>query len=147
MQIGFRHVVVFQWHSSLNSTLGIKAIYMRQIISIIVVLTFLYPATIRADCSDAVSNGDDAYTYARKAYRESSFDDAQNYARKAKNAADDAKSAAEDCNCDEATSEFDDAYTYARRAYNASDLSELRDYARRAMRAAEARKEAAENCR
>ena len=111
---------------------------MRQIVRLIVALTFLSPAVVRGECSDAVSNGDDAYSYARKAYRESSFDDAQRYARRAKNSADDAKSAAEECNCDDAASEFDDAYTYARRAYNASDLSELRDYARRAMRAAEA---------
>lgn len=120
---------------------------MRQIINTIAVLTFLYPAVVRGECSDAISNGDDAYTYARKAYRETSFDDAQNYARRAKDVSDDAKSAAEDCNCDDAVSEFDDAYTYAKRAYNASDLSELRDYARRAMNAAEAGKEAAENCR
>jgi hypothetical protein len=124
-----------------------RRISMRIIGMIFALFLFLSPVVVLAECSDAVSNGDDTYSYARKAYNETSFDDAQDYARKAKNAADDAKSAAEDCNCDEAASNFDDAYTYARRAYNADNLSELRDYARKAMRAADAGKDAAENCR
>jgi hypothetical protein len=150
-------MVVYQEEPTIKSTrprfaggdylVSLEGSIMRQLITIIAILTFLCPTLARGECFDAVSNGDDAYTYARKAYRESSFEEAQNYARKAKNAADDAKSAADDCNCDEAESEFDDAYTYARRAYNSGNLSELRDYARRAMHAAEAGKEAAENCR
>lgn len=100
-----------------------------------------------ADCSDAESAADDAYTYAHRALTETNFDDAQNYMRRARNAADDAKSAAEDCGCEDAESYSDDAYTYARRGYNASNLRELWGYAKRAMQAAEEAKDATGSCR
>lgn len=130
-------------HAQRYATRGIS---MRMVGIIFALFLFYSPVVVLAECSDAASNGDDTYRYAKKAYNETSFNDAQDYARKAKNAADDAKSAAEDCNCDEAASNFDDAYTYARRAYNSDNFTELRDYARKAMRAADAGKDAAENC-
>lgn len=99
-----------------------------------------------AECSSAVSAADEAYTYARRAYRETSFDDAQNYMRRARNAADSARSYAQNCSCPTAESYLDDAYRYARRGYNASDMDELEGYARRASYAAEAGKTAASYC-
>lgn len=118
-----------------------------QILNPVAVIMFLSAATLaHADCSDVESKADDAYTYARRALRETDFDSAQNHMRRAKNFADDAKSSADDCGCDDAESYADDAYTYARRGYNASNLRELWNYAKRTMGAAEAAKDAASSC-
>jgi hypothetical protein len=104
------------------------------------------PTTAAAACPDAESAAQDVETYARRAYRETSFNDAQDYMRRAKNSADDAQSAASDCRCPDAESAADDAYTYARRGYNASSLRELTDYALRTMRAAQDTQRAAQDC-
>lgn len=99
-----------------------------------------------ADCSDAESAAEEAYSYARRAYSEDDFDHAQTLMRRARDAADEAMSYADGCGCSDAQSAADDAYTYARRGYNASDLDELHDYARRAMNAAEEAQSAASSC-
>lgn len=104
------------------------------------------PLTANADCTDAESSADDAYTYARRALQETTFDNAQSLMRRARNAAEEAQSEAEECGCEDAESYADDAYTNARRAYNASNLRELRYYATRAMKAAEAARDAASSC-
>ena len=106
----------------------------------------LLPTAALADCSDAESSADDAYTYARRALRESNFDDAQSLMRWGRDAAEEAQSQAEECKCDDAASYADDAYTNARRGYNASNLRELRHYAERAMKAADAARDAASSC-
>lgn len=62
------------------------------------ILIFLTPLnTYAQDCYDAYSSADDAYTYAKRAYRETDFDSAQYQIRRAKNAADEAMSNADDC--------------------------------------------------
>ena len=119
----------------------------RHLGAFVLTVCFVIPGVAHADCDRAVSEAQDIYTYARRAYNESSLDDAQSYMRRARNAADDAKSAAEACQCGSAASLSDDAYTFARRGYNASDLSELKGYARRTMRAAEEAESAARSCR
>ena len=106
----------------------------------------LLPTSAVADCSEAESSADEAYTYSRRALRESNFDDAQSLMRRARNAAEEAQSEAEECECDDAASYADDAYTNARRGYNASNLRELRYYAERAMKAADAARSAATSC-
>jgi hypothetical protein len=106
----------------------------------------MLPVEALADCSDAESAASEAYSYARRAYNEDDFDTAQSLMRRARDAADEAMSAADDGGCDDAHSAADDAYTYARRGYNASDLDELHDYARRAMNAAEEAESAASDC-
>ena len=119
---------------------------MNLLLKCLCILILVIPVAANAACYEAISNGDDAYRYARRAYAETSLDAAQSHVRKARNAADDAKSAAELCGCNEAAQNFDDAYTYARRAYRSSDLSDLKFNARRVMLAAEAGKDAAQNC-
>jgi hypothetical protein len=104
------------------------------------------PFAAFADCGDAESSAEEAYSYARRALREDDFDSAQDLMRRARNAADDARSYAADCDCDDAESSAEDAYTYARRAYNATDLDELHMYAKRAMNAAEETQDAASEC-
>lgn len=88
------------------------------------------------DHSEAISLGEDAYRFSKKAYEAEEYDDAVSYARRAKNAADEARTAAEECGCLDAASFFDDAQTYSRRAQNSGDIDELRFHAKKAMRAA-----------
>jgi hypothetical protein len=103
-------------------------------------------STSAADCSDAYSYADEAYSDARKGYNSDNLDDAQHYARKARSAAEAAMSAAYDCGCEDASINADDAYTYASRAYNSDDLDEALDYLRRARSAAEDAMSSAEDC-
>lgn len=100
----------------------------------------------KKNCSDAERYADDAATYANRAYNSSELDDAQGYARQAKNAADDAKRAADNCDCDDARRYASNAYDYANRAYNASDLDDAKNYARQAKGEAESAKREADDC-
>ena len=111
------------------------------------VLLLAQALVVQANCSRVASEADDAYTYSRRALRETDFDSAKNYMRRAKNSADDANSLASACRCSNVKNYTDDAYTYARRGYNSSDLSELLGYAKRAMNAAESAMDAARACR
>ena len=88
-------------------------------------LVFFASLSHAANCDDAMSAADDAYTYARRGYRASDLDNLHYYARKAKSAAQDAYSYASSCGCYNAASEADDSERYARRAYNEEDF----DYA------------------
>jgi len=106
----------------------------------------LLPLSALADCSDAESSADDAYTYARRALSETDFDYAQSLVRRARNSAEEARTEAEGCECDDAASYADDAYTNARRGYNSSNLRELRYYAERAMKAADGARSLASSC-
>jgi hypothetical protein len=114
--------------------------------ALVIVLAGFAPALAFADCSDAESAADDSYTYARRALRESDFDQARSLMRRARDAAEEAQSAAEECGCDDAESRAEDAYTNARRAYNAPNLRELRSYAERALKAADDARDEASSC-
>ena len=115
--------------------------------SLLLLATFsLVPTIVLADCTDAETYADDAYTYARRALRTSDFDEAQSLMRRARNAAEDAQTEAEECKCEEAASYAEDAYTHARKSYNATNLRELQYYAQRAMKAADDAKSAASSC-
>lgn len=115
-------------------------------IALLAVAVTATPFVAQADCSDAESLADDAYTYARRALRELNFDDAQSLMRRTRDAAEEAQFEAEECGCDDAESYADDAHTNARRAYNASNLRELRYYATRAVKAAAEARDAASSC-
>ncbi len=111
------------------------------------ILIFLTPLnTYAQDCYDAYSSADDAYTYARRGYNSDNLDDLQYYARKAKNSAEEAMSAAEDCYCDDAYSSADDAYTYAKRAYRETDFDSAQYQIRRAKNAADEAMSNADDC-
>ena len=120
--------------------------HYRASLTLFVIGILCSPALALADCSDAESSAEDAYSYARRAYNEDDFDSAQSLMRRARNAAEEAISNAQECGCHDAESAADDAYSYARRAYSASDLGELHDYARRAMNSAEEARDAASSC-
>lgn len=87
-----------------------------------------------ADCSSVASAVGDARDAIRRVTREDDFNEARDLARKARNALDDAASAAEECKCDDAHNEFDDAATHARRARDASDSAEFVDEVRKMIR-------------
>lgn len=110
------------------------------------VTTIISSSAMSADCSDAYSNTDDAYNYAKKAYQASSFNELRYYSKKAMSAADDAMSAADDCGCNDAQSNADDTYSYARKAYRSDDFDSAMSYVRRAKSSAEYAMSAAEEC-
>lgn len=114
----------------------------------IVVLCAFSVSAVEKDCDDAKSSADDAYSYFRKAYLNSSLSDAQYYAKKGMNAASDAESEADssDCDCSDAESEASDAYSYGKKAYNSSTLSDAQLYARKAMNSASSITDEAEDC-
>jgi len=120
--------------------------HCRSALTLIVVGILCAPQLALADCSDAESSADDAYSYARRAYNEDDFDTAQFLIRMARNAAEDTISYAQECGCDDAESAADDASSYADQADNASDLDELHDYARQVMGSAEEASDAASSC-
>jgi len=69
---------------------------------------------LAAQCDDAYSAADDAYSYARRGYRSGDLDDIQRYAKRAMNSAEEAMSYADDCDCD-------DAESYIRKAMRSAD--------------------------
>ena len=85
-------------------------------------------------CDMLTSSVDDARTKLRRAANESTLEDAKDQARRARNALDDAASAAQDCKCDTAYSEFDDAATRARRARDADNAEEFVENLNRSIR-------------
>jgi len=118
---------------------------LNQIAALSLVLSFMTVPAYSADCSDAYSYADDAYTQAKRGYNSDNLDDAEYYAKKAMSAAD-AMSAAEDCGCDDAYSAADDAYSYARKAYRSGDYDDAIDYLRRAKSSADDAMSYADDC-
>ena len=115
--------------------------------SVLLLLAFvIFPQSVLADCSDAYSYADDAYSFARRGYFSDNLDDVQYYAKKTMYAAEDAISAADDCGCDDAHSYADDAYSYARKAYLSDDLDDAHYYIRKAMSAADDAMSTADDC-
>ena len=120
---------------------------MKITVTAIFLMTSIFATSVfAADCSDAYSYADDAYTQARRGYNADNLEDAEYYARKAMSDAEDAMSAAEDCSCDDAYSAADDAYTYARRAYRSGDYDDAIDYLRRAKSSADDAMSYADDC-
>ncbi len=119
----------------------IKIIYAISIFSF-----FIATPAFSADCSDAYSYADDAYTNAKKGYNSDSLDDAEYYAKKAMSDADDAMSAAEECGCDDAYSAADEAYSYARKAYRSGDYDDAINYLRKAKSSADDAMSYADDC-
>lgn len=119
---------------------------LNRIVALSLVLLFMAVPAYSADCSDAYSYADDAYTQAKRGYNSDNLDDAEYYAKKAMLAAEGAMSAAEDCGCDDAYSAADDAYRYARNAYLSGDYDDAIDYLRRAKSSAEDAMSYADDC-
>ena len=123
---------------------------MKMIIRIIYAISifsfFIATPVFSADCSDAYSYADDAYTNARKGYNSDSLDDAEYYAKKAMSDAEDAMYAADDCGCDDAYSAADDAYSYARKAYRSGDYDDAINYLRKAKNSADDAMSYADDC-
>ena len=90
-----------------------------------------------ADCSDAYSYADDAYTQAKRGYNSDNIDDAQYYAKKVMSDAEDAMYSAEDCGCDDSYSSADDIYSYARKAYRSDVYSDAIYYLKKAKSSAD----------
>lgn len=118
-----------------------------KLISAISILTaFIATPAFSADCSDAYSYADDAYTQAKRGYNSDNLDDAEYYAKKAMSDAEDAMSAAEDCGCDDAYSAANDAYGYARKAYRSGDYDDAINYLRKAKSSADDAMSYADDC-
>ena len=106
----------------------------------------LFPQFVLANCSNAYSCADDAYSYAKKVYHSENLHDVHYYAGKTMSAAEDAMSEAKECGCDDAYSSAKDAYSYARKAYQSDYLYEALAYMRKAMSAADDAMYAAADC-
>ena len=106
----------------------------------------LFPQFALANCSNAYSCADDAYSYAKKVYNSKNLHDVHYYAAKTTAAAEDAMSEAKKCGCDDAYSSAKDAYSYAREAYQSDYLYEAIYYMRKAMSTADDAMYAAAEC-
>lgn len=104
------------------------------IILFLIALSVMTPV-LHADCSDAYSYFDDAYTYVRRGLNSDSLDDLIYYARKAMLQSEEGMSASSDCQCPNAYSEGEYAYSYSRKAYRASDYEEAIYFLRKAKSA------------
>ena len=111
-----------------------------------VAMSFMAFPAYSADCSDAHSYADEAYTQAKRGHNSDNLEDAEYYAKKAMSAAEDAMSAAEDCGCDDSYSAADDAYSYAIKAYRSGDYDDAIDYLRRAKSSADDAMSYADDC-
>lgn len=107
---------------------------------------FLVTPAFSADCSDAYSYADDAYTQAKRGYGAIDLEEVEYYARRAMSSAEDAMSAAEECGCEDAYSAADDAYRYARKAYRADNFNEAINYLRKAKSSADDAMSYASDC-
>jgi len=118
----------------------------RLVFGIALLVYLSYPPFVLADCSDAYSSADNAYSYARSGNNSDDLDDVHYYARKTMYAAEEAMSAAEICGCDNARSYAEDAYDHARKAYRSDDFEEATYYMRKAKSAADDAMSAAQIC-
>ena len=116
------------------------------ICAILIFSLFISAPVFSADCSEAYSDADDAYTYARRGLNSDSLDDAVYYAKKAMSDAEDAMYAAEDSGCDDAYSSAEDAYSYARKAYYSGEYDATIYYLRKAKSSADDAMDYAEDC-
>ena len=110
---------------------------LKPVVSILLLLMLLPASAFSADCSDAYSCADDAYTQAKRGYNSNNLDDAHYYARKAMSAAEDAMSTAGECGCDDAYSAAEEAYDYAKRAFRSDDYDVAINYLRKAKSSAD----------
>ncbi|MGI9077992.1 MAG: hypothetical protein ACR2G6_11805, partial [Gemmatimonadaceae bacterium] len=120
-----------------------------QLVHALALMLLLWDPTPRARsqaCDDLTDYAQEAYDYARKAYRTDDFDDALLYAKRAMTAASNAEAAASDCECSDGESYASDAYSYARKAYRAESLEDVQHYAKKAMSAADDTLSAAADC-
>lgn len=119
---------------------------LKPLASFLLLLIFLPAAAFSADCSDAYSYADEAYTQAKRGYNSDNLDDVQYYAKRAMSATENAMSAAEECGCDDAYSAADEAYDYANKAYRSDDYDDAIDYLRKAKSSADDAMSYADDC-
>ena len=115
-------------------------------LTIIAVALLLTPTVAQSTCHPALSAASDAYSNARKAYKQTDLDSCQRYAKRAFNVASEAESYASYCRCLDAESAASDAYSNARKAYKQTDLDSCQKYAKRAYNAAKESESSALNC-
>jgi hypothetical protein len=149
------YIGAYQWESG-NSYIknvrrsqnnrGIATNKTRLVLGLILLAYLLFPQFVLANCSNAYSCADDAYSYAKKVYHSEKLHDVHDYAGKTMSAAEDAMSEAKECGCDDAYSSAKDAYSYARKAYQSDYLYEALYYMRKAMSAADDAMYAAADC-
>jgi len=119
---------------------------IKLIVAISLLTACLSTSAFAANCSDAFSYADDAYTQAKRGYRSGNLDDAAYRAKRAMSDAEDAMSAADDCGCDDAYSAADDAYSYARKAYRSDNYDDAIRYLRKAKSSADDAMSYADDC-
>ncbi|UQA76715.1 hypothetical protein K2F45_06900 [Sphingobacterium siyangense] len=102
--------------------------------------------------SNSLSSSDryafeEAYNYARKAYRgPDDVETAQNYLKKAMNYFSDAERYANNLQCQRAASNTSDGYSYAKKGYHSDSPDDIESYAKKAMNYAETALNELEDC-
>src|SRR4030043_99363 len=81
---------------------GIATNKTRLVLGLILLAYLLFPQFVLANCSNAYSCADDAYSYAKKVYHSENLHDVHYYAEKTMSAAEDTMSAAKQCGGDAA---------------------------------------------
>lgn len=121
---------------------------MRVAIFVVLFAVSLVTQPVDARSCDRVSNDvDEARSKLRRAAGETDLESAKDNARRAKNALEDAASAASECGCSAAYSELDDAASKARRARDAYDSDEFVYQINRSIRSFNAALDALRRCR